>query len=488
MGADDLTPSEPPIAGNGGDRVFGNTAALVIGRLGVAAFGWAGSLIIVRTLSVDAFGRYTFIFGFLGVLSIVTDMGIGRVAIAGLSDPTRDRARVAGAYVVLRSALGVVGYVLAMLFVWLGGYSAEVVRATAIAGIVVLVATPANALEIGFQVRKKLHPVAIAGVVAQAAQFSITAAIAASGRGTLLLFTLPSIAYAVVELGYKLAVGRNLIPIKPCVDLRAWKDMLTEALPLAIGAALATLYYRIDMVMLSKMDTFANVGLYGVAYKFIDLAHYVPASLHRSVMVPLVDAWDDDRARFDRIVGHAYRLLFVTGALLVAELGVFGSDVAGLLYGRHYEAAGTAAGLVMGGEFFVFFTLLAWTALIAMGQTRVYAVAAGLGVVINVGLNLFLIPKWSYEGAAVATIVTNAAVAAVVWRSFVRAYGAVILGFRRSLLIVPAAAAAAAGGVLTRELVPWPVAAAATLVVFLGLVEVSGAAGDGGLRGLAGHA
>ncbi|MGI8794814.1 MAG: flippase [Acidimicrobiales bacterium] len=490
MDADDLTPA-PDGQGRPKDRpaddndgIFGNTTALVVGRLGIAAFGWAGTVFIVRGLSVDAFGRFTFIFGFLGLLSIITEMGIGRVAIAGVADETRDQARFAGAYVVLRCLLGIVGYAFAMAFVVVAGYGAIVVEATALAGVVVLIATPSNALEIGYQVRMRMRPVATAGVVAQIAQFALTAAIAASGRGSLLIFMVPAILYAAVDLFLKWRWGRHLIPIQLCVDLAAWKAMITEAVPLAIGGALATLYYRIDTVMLSKMDTFASVAVYGVAYKFIDIAHYVPSSLHRAVMFPMVKHWDGDRSRFRQTLRQSFALLMLTGSLLLAEFMVFSTDALGLLYGRHYEAGGDAARLVMGGEFFVFFTILAWTALIAMGRNRIYAFAAGTGVVVNVGLNLWMIPAFSYQGAAIATLITNAAVSAIMWTTLVRSSGLGAVGFVRPLLAIPAGGLAMAAGFGLKVVTPWPVAAALTAVIFIGAAEALRVAGPGGLRSL----
>ena len=53
-------------------------------RLVVAALGWAGTVMIVRNLSASEWGQFSFIFGFLGLLSVITDLGVGRLVIAGL--------------------------------------------------------------------------------------------------------------------------------------------------------------------------------------------------------------------------------------------------------------------------------------------------------------------------------------------------------------------------------------------------------------------
>lgn len=468
----------------GSDRLFGNTAVLVAGRVGIAVFGWAGTLLIVRNLSVDEFGRFTLIFGILGLMSVVTDMGTGRIAVAGVADERRDRARFAGAYIVLRSCLGVVGYLLAIVVVWIAGYPTQVVAVTAVAGVVVLLATPSSAMELAFQVRSNMRPVAVAGVASQLAQFGLTAAIAASGRATLLWFVLPAILYEVVNLLWKLRAARGLLPVELCVDVAAWKEILREAVPLAIGGALATVYLRIDTVMLSKMDSFASVGVYGVAYKFIGVANFVPASLRQSIMYPLVRQWQQDMPGFRDTIRRSYALLMATGALLVAELAVFAGDALGLLYGPGFEEAGVAAGLVMGGEFFVFFTILAYAVLIAMGRRAIYAYAAGTGVAVNVGLNLLLIRTLSYEGAAIATLVTNAVVAAMMWTALLRAPGLGKVGFWRAAGAVPLGAVTVAVGALARVALPWPVAAGVAALFFATALHLTRIPGPGGIRDL----
>ena len=124
-----------------------NTGALVAARSVVAGLGWVGTLIIVRRLTVAEFGRFTFVFSLLALVSVFTELGLGRVAVAGLLDETRDRATFAGTLVLLRTVLALLTYAAAMAFVVVAGYPAEVVRATAVAGVVVILATVSHAIE-----------------------------------------------------------------------------------------------------------------------------------------------------------------------------------------------------------------------------------------------------------------------------------------------------------------------------------------------------
>ena len=70
----------------------------------------------------------------------------------------------------MRGALGLLAYAVAMAFVVLAGYPPEVVRAMAVAGLVVVLASPSNAYDAVFQADVRVGPVAVANVVGQAVQ------------------------------------------------------------------------------------------------------------------------------------------------------------------------------------------------------------------------------------------------------------------------------------------------------------------------------
>lgn len=471
--------SAPSAAG----RMVGDAAALVAGRLGVATLGWLGTLLIVRALSVDEFGRFTFIFGLLGLVATVTELGIGRIAVAGILED-RDPGAFAGTYVLLRGALGLLGYIVAVGAVVLGGYSGDIVRATAVAGLVLVVATPAHAYVAVFQAHQRLRLMTPAAILGQLGQVGLTAAIAASG-GSVLVFAIPAVVCEVVILLWYQQLARRLLQLRYRVRWSVWVALVREAIPLAIGGALATVYYRIDSVMLSKLDTFSSVGIYGVAYKFVDIVHFVTSAMMLATMPVLVQAWPNRPRQFAESFRRAFTVLLLVGTLVVVEFVLFAQPVIELLYGPEYRDAAGAASLVVGAECFAFFGSLAFTTLVAVGRHRLYPVVALAGVAVNVGLNLLLIPGRSFYGAALATLVTELVVVVLLWATLLRHADLRPSGLSpRVLRVLPSGVAAGLVGVGLRQVAPWPLAAAATAVAFVGLASWWGAGGRGGLRAL----
>lgn len=462
--------------------MLANTGWLMASRLSQAILGWAGTVLIARSLSIDEFGRFTLIFTVLGLMSIVTDMGIGRIAVRGmLGDDGQDPSRFAGAYLALRTALGMLGYVLVLLVVVVLGYPAEVVGATALAGVIIVLATPSSALDVIFQARLRMGTVSAAGVGGLLAQLALTAAIAAAG-GSLLLFTIPAVLCQVVILAWKVPIAHRLVPLRFVVDRRVWTALLREAIPLSIGMGLATIYYRVDAIMLSQLDTFDAVGVYGVSYKFVDIVHFAAVAVTVPLLTVLVRAWPDDTEGFRDAVRRSAMLLGLIGGLAAVGLVGFARELTTVLYGAHYAVGERATQVLICSQVLTLLGALALTSLIAAERHRGYPLVMLGGLLLNVAANVVLIPRWSYEGAALATLGTEVVVLTVLVVLVRRVPSIWPTGMVRLLVVPVGVAAAVAVGRLTDLVLPWVPAAAAAGLAFLAITYATGLVAAAGIR------
>jgi O-antigen/teichoic acid export membrane protein len=222
--------------------------------------------------------------------------------------------------------------------------------------------------------------------------------------------------------------------------------------------------------MLSKMDTFAAVGVYGVAYKFVDLLHYLPTAMLAPVLALLVRSWPDDLPRFADTFRRALVLLAAGGVLVAVEFAVFSRPLVSLLYGNRYAVGAPAAALVVGAECLNAFGRLAMTVLVAMGRHRLYPMATLAGLVTNVALNLWLIPARSYEGAALATVVTEVLVVGVLLVPVVRMDVLRPLPVRALASVAVAGVVAELVAVSSWSRVPWPLAAGLAAAAYAAVV------------------
>lgn len=392
-------------------RLFSSTVALIVGRLITAVFGWAGSVIIARSLAGDDWGRYSFVFALLGLLEVVTDLGVGRVVLERLNSRSPEEAsRIAGSFFVLRALLGIVGFTVAVGYAWAVGLSPLVMAATAFAGTTVLLATPANALFVLYQSRLRLTYVAVGDIVGQVVQFLLIVVVALL-QPALLLFIIPAVAREVIVIAWRaIGVPRLLEPeFRPTFrhPTAYWGQMLREAIPLSFGFALLHLLERIDTLMLQQMDTYDAVGKYAIGYKFSDLLALVVSALAVPFTTVLINSWPDRPAAFRGRFQQAVLIAAVLAGLAVTAFTPAARPVISLLYGIEYAGGAPAAALLVIGAGFSGVTYVVVSSLIAARKLKVFPVIAALGLVLNVVLNYLLIPLRSIVGAATATVITE---------------------------------------------------------------------------------
>lgn len=445
------------------------TGAMLASRVVIAALGWTGSVIIARILSPEAWGHYTFVFALLGLMAIFTDLGVGRAVMARLIvDDPDEVARTASAFIALRLLLGLGGYAIALIYVVALGYPGEVIRATAVAGLVVVVATPGHALTVVFQSRHRLLLSAMAESLGQTVQLALTIA-AALFAPYLLLFVLAPVVNEVLAVVIKaVGISRRDGGLRPSrhVEFARWRPMLLDAAPLAIGFALTVALQKVDMLLLSILDTFDAVGVYGIGYKFSDILDTFVLAAAGPVATLLEAAWPHEPGVFRRRCRGAAAAFGAGGAVAVAAFWPSAPQVIGLLYGERFVVGAFAARMLVLGATFNALIVLGIYLLASAGQARSYPLVAFGGLVLNVVMNVILIPRMSYDGAAIATVATLGSVLVVLWIVIVRTLPIVGLFPLGSVLTLAAVTAlACAVGTPAARIIPWPVVSVSTALV-----------------------
>lgn len=464
------------------NSLVGGAGAIAASRYVEAAVNWAGTILIIRTLSANEWGRLALVFSILGMIGLVSDLKIGRIVLQSVLEDVPDADRSAGSYLVFRGLIGVISYGVAMAIVTAGAYPDEVVHATAIAGLVLFIASLSSALSLTFHARMQMNTVAVATVVAQVIQLVAIFGLLSAGRTTVVWFAVPAVGGAVVNLVLRIAYGHRYYRWTASPGL--WWAWLKEAAPLSIGGLLVAAYMNIDTLMLSQLDTFTAVGLYGVGHKFANLIQSLPGAVMAPAFTLLVQAWPNDMDRFRQVFRQTFALLLFLGIGMLVGFTVFAEPVTILFFGDRYVASVDASRLLVLSKVLSLFTVLCFTMLTAVGRHRLYPVAGLVGVVVNVSLNVVLIPAHSFRGAAAATVVTEVVVLTVLAAGAVRVPGVRPVPLMLVVRTLAAAGLTTASLLILREVLPWFVAAALGGVVYAGASHLFRAAGPGGLRDL----
>ncbi len=193
-------------------------------------------------------------------------------------------------------------------------------------------------------------------------------------------------------------------------DGRLRREMMSESWPLMLNHLLATLFFKVDVVLLEAVWGSAVVGWYSTAYKFLDALNIIPAMFTFAVFPIVSRQAREDRGAFLRSYRLGVKLLVALALPAAVVTTLFSRELVLLLGDRAYLPHSQIALQIM-----IWSIPIGWMnsltnyELIALDQQRYLTRAFFIGVTFNVVANLLLMPHYGYPASAVITILSELA-------------------------------------------------------------------------------
>lgn len=191
-------------------------------------------------------------------------------------------------------------------------------------------------------------------------------------------------------------------------DKRTVRELFLQAMPLGISGALWVVYFRVDMLMLDAMKGIDAVSMYTAAYRFVDYCYMVSSMLITPIYPLMAARYLINPEGLRRLYRRTFDSFSFIGGTMGFSLILAAPFIAPLLFGNAFEAAIPAVAVF--GFIFPIITLsnACGAMLIAMALPGRQLIGLRiLAIGINVGLNLILIPTFSFYGAAIATVLSE---------------------------------------------------------------------------------
>jgi O-antigen/teichoic acid export membrane protein len=207
-----------------------------------------------------------------------------------------------------------------------------------------------------------------------------------------------------------LVAVRRIVPLRPVVDRAYWRNLFVGSLVIGLAIAISQIYFRIDMLLLALIRSSSEVGYYGAAYKFIELAQILGAAATVSMFPPLSNLLAARDPRAKELFQKTFDVLVAGGVFFGIVMLAFPDEIIELTAGPEFDDAAPALQLLAPWALFGFVNGAFWSVLIAAGRDRLLLACASGVLAINVGLNLALLPEYGYKAAAVVAVATEALV------------------------------------------------------------------------------
>ena len=387
-----------------------NSIIQILGKFVMIGIGFVSIRILTTFLGVDGFGAYVTITNYLIIASVIAEFGFNTLLateIAGKSE--KQVSHIVNNLFTLRlfMAIVVIG-LLASSTVWLiPMYTREVKVLVALGAIGTIGSSLSQVLVGVFQTKLRTDKITIGDFLSRITLMLGVLALAILGEVNLFWVIVWYSLAGIVQAIFMIIATYRYYPIKLNIDWDYWKQIFKKALPLFVIITFNLIYYRIDTVMLSVMKDQTAVGLYGASYKILEILIALPG-MFMGLLLPLFTKYYlQDKIRFQHIFQQAFNIL-VTIAIPLAMAGILlSSKILELIAGQEFMSATSTLQVLFIGIGFIFIGNLMGHILISAQLQSKSMYIAIIGAVFNVGLNLYLIPRYSYLGAATATAITE---------------------------------------------------------------------------------
>ncbi len=201
-------------------------------------------------------------------------------------------------------------------------------------------------------------------------------------------------------------LSRKLTLVSP-ISVQSFAKLFQQAYPFAVSGVLWILYYQVDVIMLKAMTTDVDAGFYSAAYRILEMFFALPRVVFQVIFTRFAKYNANQPERLPEQVYKGTRLLVmvVLPAIIVAIC--LKSWIITKLYGSEYTASIPALAILLPSISISMFGNLSQRFLQATGQEKTLPKLLMVTALVNVAINLLLIPEFGIIGAAIATLISE---------------------------------------------------------------------------------
>ncbi len=382
-----------------------NSGFLFLNGIATNILSFIALLYIARYLGPENYGLYTFVFAFIYFFSFVPDMGVHQILVREASKEPEKAGKLIGNGVIMQICLSLVALFLAVVLVNVINFPQATRNALYIASLGLLI-SGVGAYGIIYEAKLRME-YSLLFNIANRIVFLLLVFLAISNHKGLNFLIFASISATLIHNLLMLLFANRLVKVTFDIDLNLMKQLLKEAIPIAIASVFTIIYFRIDIIMLSFLRGDTEVGFYSAAYRLTDALVFLPTVLTTSTFPLMSKYFKDSINSFNFAYTRTFKYLFAIG-LLIAVLVTFDSDkIINIVYGPEYQRSAIALQILIWTTAIMFITTLISTTCISSGNQQIVSKRALIAALLNVILNLILIPWIGYTGAAIATVLST---------------------------------------------------------------------------------
>lgn len=389
-------------------RLLSNVASMTVMRLLTAALSFSLLLIMARHWGAARLGEFSTVLAFFMLLQHLPLLGLHLPVARRIAAAPDDTAGQAVNALLLALPVAVV-LVFAFGFLGQAWYPPSMQAAFWLIGAACLPTAFTVVGEAVLTGRECMKAVAGIYMVENVSRVAVGLLLVYSGAGltqVITAFVLARIGAAAVfwrMAGLKRLCRGGVPGAGALAELVRRVPVFFAIMVLSVG------FGRLDTIVLSKMGTMRDVGLYTPALRVYELAVMVPSMLAYVIYPMFSRYYGQSQDRFDSLSVQLVRAILLVGVPLVLLAAYLSTPVMTAMFGAQYARTGSVLHVLSFAVLFVALDQLLTVVLLSGHHEGIDLKVIGIAFVAYAVLLVVLIPRFGIQGAGVATLAAAAA-------------------------------------------------------------------------------
>lgn len=377
-------------------------------RIMTAMVGVIVAAVVARYLGPADFGRIAYAYSIAAMFAIIGQLGLDGLLVRELKTRPGSAETTLGTVVAMK----VVAYAVASLLLMVFAYSVPVHDATdyalfAITACFVFLSS-FGTLNAWFHARVQGRTISLIGISAAMVAAAIKIFLVWMEAGVILIGSANLVPVMVSALLLVVVYQRSGGP-----SILSWRfspeyarRLMAEGWMVLLGSMLALIYLKIDLAMLRWLSDVKSVGEYAVAAQLSEATYFIPVAIVTSTFPRILELSITDRKIYEARLQQLMDFLLLTALAVVAGTYLLGGPIITLMFGASYSPSIEILLIHVLAAPFIYMRNV-FSRWILVERVAIFSVITqGSGALLNVALNLILIPQMGGKGAAIATVIS----------------------------------------------------------------------------------
>lgn len=388
------------------NKVVKNAGWIIGGRLANKLLAFLVGILTARYLGPSNYGLINYAAAYTSFFASICTLGINSIIVKNLVEHPEEEGTTIGTTLLLRAISSFLSALMIVGIVSIVDWDEPVTIAVVALSSIGLIFQIFDTLNYWFQARLQSKYSAIASLISYVAVSAYKIVLLVLGKSVEWFAVATALDYLVLAF-FLLATYFKNGGTRFHTSRAKAKELLSSSSSFIISGLMVSIYASTDKLMLKQMLDEATVGHYSLASSISTTWAFILSAIIDSLYPEIVQAFSRNCQQYERKNRQLYAIVFYTAILVSALICLFAKPIVGILYGESYLSAVHPLRIIVWYTAFSYLGVARNAWMVCENQQKYLKFLYISAAIINVLLNIVLIPQWGASGAAIASLITQ---------------------------------------------------------------------------------